>query len=136
MVNAINGDLLSENPMQGRDAVTGRILSTDRFKGFLPSELREVRDEQTAQVIEKEMTRERRLAEERLSAKAVLDTDRAVLLQARQQERMRKERLHATADANRRLASEQHTQRSQRNTQFTSNAPTEAFFDQFNRSTR
>ncbi len=69
MVNAINGDLLSENPMQGRDPATGRIVSTDRFKGFLPAELRNVRDEQTAQVIEKEMTRDQRLAEERLSAK-------------------------------------------------------------------
>jgi hypothetical protein len=33
MVHAINSDLLSENPQQGRDS-TGRIVSTDRFKGL------------------------------------------------------------------------------------------------------
>ncbi len=33
MVHAINSDLLSENPQQGRDS-SGRIVSTDRFKGL------------------------------------------------------------------------------------------------------
>ena len=65
-----------------------------------------------------------------------LDTDRAVVLAARQQARQRKALQHKTAEDNLRLASSQRQMHTQRNQQFTANTPTEAFFDQFNRSTR
>jgi hypothetical protein len=65
-----------------------------------------------------------------------LDTDRAVVLAARQQARLRKAMQQKTAEDNISLATSQRQLHTQRNTQFTSNTPTEAFFDQFNRSTR
>ncbi len=69
MQHAMTSDLLTENPLQGRDPGTGRIVSVDRFKGFLPQELHRVLDEQGAQAIEREMRREQAAAEERAAAK-------------------------------------------------------------------
>ena len=63
-------------------------------------------------------------------------TDRAVVLAARHEERQRKERLLATAQANQRLAEEARARKATAAGGGKVPVASEAFFDQFNRGTR
>ncbi len=71
-----------------------------------------------------------------VGSQAALDVDRAVQIEARRQQRLRAEQQRLVAGTNARLAETQRSEATRRTAEFTSNTPTAAFFDQFNRSTR
>ncbi len=57
-------------------------------------------------------------------------------IEARRQQRQRAEQQRHVSLTNARLAETQRSEAARRNAEFTSNTPSPAFFDQFNRSTR
>lgn len=53
IINAINSDFLTENPAQGRSALGSHRICPDRYKGFSPEQLAEIRAAQCNQIQEK-----------------------------------------------------------------------------------
>lgn len=53
IINAINSDLLTENPEQARSALGPHRICPDRYKGLSPEQLEEIRATQRRQIEEK-----------------------------------------------------------------------------------
>lgn len=132
VMTQVNSELLSEDPATafGED---GKIKDTKGFKGFLPSQLEEIRRTQLEQVKELEERKKQetaRIAEEEKQQKAVA---RAMLLAEREAARRRKEAQRQVMQDNNALAN---TQRTERRNSVEKVSVGDDFFSQFGTSSR
>ncbi|XP_061438421.1 RIB43A-like with coiled-coils protein 2 [Rhineura floridana] len=133
--NLLRGDLLSENPQQAVSSFPGRVI-TDRWKGMSQDQLKEIRDIQMQQVLEK-----LRLEEEKRQRSAEWDRKRiqearAELLFERQQQRQSRELRRALDNLNAQLSQEQKARRTYLDEDVYSNFPSGQYYTQFNTNSR
>ncbi|XP_077325483.1 RIB43A-like with coiled-coils protein 2 isoform X1 [Lithobates pipiens] len=134
--NLVEGDLLSENPAQAISAFGPHRIVTDRWKGMKPEQLEEVINVQQQQIQEK-----MRLKEEERQRQAEWDRRRvqearAMVLLERQQKRQEKELRKEQDHINLQLVQAHEAQKNYFNKEVFTNPPTDAYFDQFNTTSR
>nr|XP_020659660.1 RIB43A-like with coiled-coils protein 2 isoform X2 [Pogona vitticeps] len=134
--NLLQGDLLSENPQQAVSSFgVGRIIA-NRWKGMSQDQLKEIRDIQMQQVLEK-----LRLEEEEHQRNAEWDRKRiqearAELLYERHQQRQKRELRRILDNANTQLSHEQKARQAYLNEEVYSNFPSGQYYTQFNTTSR
>ncbi|VDD81593.1 unnamed protein product [Mesocestoides corti] len=136
IANCINSDLLTENPAQAISAFGPHRICPDRYKGFSPEQLAEIRQQQVLQIKEKI-----RMKEEQKRMNAEFDCERArtgklSLLMERQLERLARDYRKQIARDNLVMARDHKAFQKYLKEEVYTNLPTEAFFAQFNTSTR
>ncbi|XP_053110853.1 RIB43A-like with coiled-coils protein 2 isoform X1 [Hemicordylus capensis] len=134
--NLLKGDLLSENPQQAVSSFgSGRVI-TDRWKGMSQEQLKEIRDIQMQQVLEK-----LRLEEEERQRNAEWDRQRvqaarAELLYERHQQRQNRELRRTLDNLNMQLSQEQKSRNSYLDEEVYANFPSGQYYTQFNTTSR
>ncbi|XP_033004159.1 RIB43A-like with coiled-coils protein 2 isoform X2 [Lacerta agilis] len=134
--NLLRGDLLSENPQQAASSFgTGRVIP-NRWKGMNQDQLKEIRDVQLQQVLEK-----LRLDEEERQRNAEWDRKRiqearAEMLFERHQQRQNRELRRTLDNVNAQLSKEQKTRQAYINEEVYSNFPSGQYYTQFNTTSR
>ncbi|XP_062990413.1 RIB43A-like with coiled-coils protein 2 isoform X2 [Elgaria multicarinata webbii] len=134
--NLLKGDLLSENPQQALSSFgEGRVI-TDRWKGMSQDQLKEIRDVQMQQVLEK-----LRLEEEDRQRNAEWDRKRiqearAALLYERHQQRQNRELRRALDNMNAQLSQEQKARQTYLDEEVYANFPSGQYYTQFNTTSR
>ncbi|XP_015260937.1 PREDICTED: RIB43A-like with coiled-coils protein 2 [Gekko japonicus] len=134
--NLLKGDLLSENPQQAVSSFASNRVITDRWKGMSQDQLKEIRDVQLQQVLEK-----LRLEEEERQRKAEWDrrriqAARAELLYERHQQRQNRELRRALDNLNAQLSQDQKRRRAALDEEVYANFPSGQYYTQFNTTSR
>ncbi|XP_060110332.1 RIB43A-like with coiled-coils protein 2 [Heteronotia binoei] len=134
--NMLKGDLLSENPQQAISSFAPNRVITDRWKGMSQDQLKEIRDIQLQQVLEK-----LRLEEEERQRKAEWDRQRiqaarAELLYERHQQRQNRELRRALDNHNAQLSQDQKMRRAALDEEVYANFPSGQYYTQFNTISR
>nr|XP_056718843.1 RIB43A-like with coiled-coils protein 2 [Euleptes europaea] len=134
--NALKGDLLSENPQQAVSSFGSHRVVTDRWKGMSQDQLKEIRDIQLQQVLEK-----LRLEEEERQRSAEWDRQRiqaarAQLLFERHQQRQNRELRRGLDNLNAQLSQDQKRRRSTLDEEAYANFPSGQYYTQFNTTSR
>ncbi|KAJ6668459.1 hypothetical protein lerEdw1_011941 [Lerista edwardsae] len=107
IANLLSGDLLSENPHQAVSSFgEGRVL-TDRWKGMSQDQLKEIRDIQLQQVLEKMRLEEEELQRNDEWDRQRIQAARAELLFERHQQRQNRDLRRALDNFNAQLSQEQ-----------------------------
>lgn len=134
--NHLYGDLLTENPAVATSAFGPHRVVPDRWKGMSPEQLAEVKRIQEMQINEQKRIKEeeKRLAEEHERQR--LAAAKAAMLQEREHNRRKKEMDRQLANENARLADEQKANKDFLDKEVYTNAPTAAYFMQWNKTTR
>uniref|UniRef100_A0A8C5PLI2 RIB43A domain with coiled-coils 2 n=1 Tax=Leptobrachium leishanense TaxID=445787 RepID=A0A8C5PLI2_9ANUR len=134
--NLLQGDLLSENPDQASSVFGPHRVVPDRWKGMPPQQLQEIKNVQQQQILEQQRLKD----EERQKAaewdRHRVQAARAMLLLERQQKRQEQELRKAQDHINQQLAQAHQAQKTYMDKEVFTNAPTDKFFDQFNKSSR
>ncbi|KAJ7329448.1 hypothetical protein JRQ81_015622 [Phrynocephalus forsythii] len=143
--NLFQGDLLSENPQQAVSSFgVGRVIP-NRWKGMSPDQLKEIRDIQMQQVLEKMATNtswwEQRLKEEERQRDAEWDRKRiqearAELLYERHHQRQNRELRRTLDNDNAQLSQEQKARQAYFNEEVYANFPSGQYYTQFNTTSR
>ncbi|XP_053243558.1 RIB43A-like with coiled-coils protein 2 isoform X1 [Podarcis raffonei] len=134
--NLLRGDLLSENPQQAASSFgNGRVIP-NRWKGMNQDQLKEIRDVQLQQVLEK-----LRLEEEERQRNAEWDRKRiqearAEVLFERHQQRQNRELRRTLDNLNAQLSQEQKTRQAYIDEEVYSNFPSGQYYTQFNTTSR
>ncbi|XP_077166806.1 RIB43A-like with coiled-coils protein 2 [Paroedura picta] len=136
MSNLLKGDLLSENPQQAVSSFASHRVVTDRWKGMSQDQLKDIRDVQMQQVLEK-----LRLEEEEQQRRAEWDRQRiqaarAELLFERHQQRQNRELRRALDNLNAQLSQEQKRRRAALDEDVYANFPSGQYYTQFNTTSR
>ncbi|KAG5889195.1 hypothetical protein JTB14_000620 [Gonioctena quinquepunctata] len=134
--NAMTSDMLTENPEVAQSNLgLGRKIGS-LYKGMSEEQKKQIRMEQLAQI--EEIKRKKKM-EERMNQEVNDYTNgiqKTIYLMDRELEARQREINKRLAEENRRIADEQSSRKKFLNNIVYANVPTEAFFDQFNRSTR
>ncbi|VDL57268.1 unnamed protein product [Hymenolepis diminuta] len=148
IINAINSDFLTENPAQGRSALGSHRVCPDRYKGFSPEQLAEIRTVQCNQIQEKAIKEEEEKKRNNLHDDLLIKASKKCLLIERDYERQLRERRRQIQEENMLLAEDQKSFQKYLNEEvimryiITYNLvvykyqPTAAFFTQFNTTSR
>eukprot|EP00915_Cephaloidophora_sp_WS-2016_P008602 GHVH01011869.1.p1 GENE.GHVH01011869.1~~GHVH01011869.1.p1 ORF type:complete len:337 (-),score=53.51 GHVH01011869.1:145-1122(-) len=134
--NALYGDFLTENPYVGISSLGSRRVQVDRYKGLLPEERSRLKQEQHRQMEEDRRSAQLQRQEQERWEHKTLAQARLGLLKDRQQGRTERQLRHQLAEENQRIAMEQQKKREMFDKHVYTNVPSEAFFSQFNTSTR
>ncbi|KAH0616390.1 hypothetical protein JD844_027442 [Phrynosoma platyrhinos] len=134
--NLLKGDLLSENPQQAVSSFGAHRVITDRWKGMNQDQLKEIRDIQMQQVLEK-----LRLEEEERQRNAEWDRKRiqearAELLYERHQQRQNRALRRELDNANVQLSQEQKARQAYLEEEAYTNFPSGQYYTQFNTTSR
>ncbi|XP_066488774.1 RIB43A-like with coiled-coils protein 2 [Tiliqua scincoides] len=134
--NLLKGDLLSENPQQAVSSFGGGRVVSDRWKGMSQDQLKEIRNIQMQQVLEK-----MRLEEEEHQRNAEWDRQRiqaarAELLFDRHQQRQNRDLRRALDNFNAQLSQEQKSRNTYINEEVYTNFPSGQYYTQFNTTAR
>ncbi|XP_048371110.1 RIB43A-like with coiled-coils protein 2 [Sphaerodactylus townsendi] len=134
--STLRGDLLSENPQQATSSFAPHRVITDRWKGMNQDQLKEIRDVQLQQVLEK-----LRLEEEERQRNAEWDRQRiqaarAELLFERHQQRQNRELRRALDNSNAQLFQDQKSRRAFLDEAVYANFPSGQYYTQFNTDSR
>ncbi|ETE63398.1 RIB43A-like with coiled-coils protein 2, partial [Ophiophagus hannah] len=132
ILSQLQGDLLSENPQQAVSSFGPNGIITDRWKGMSQAQLKEIRDIQLQQVLEK-----LRLDEEELQRNAEwerkrIQEARAELLYDRHQQRQNRDLRRALDNFNVQLSQEQKNKQAYMNEEVYTNFPSGQYYSQFN----
>ena len=134
--NAVHGDFLTENPYVGISSLGSRRVQVDRYKGLLPEERARLKHEQHLQMEEDRRRAQLQRQEQQRWQQRTLAQARLGVLKDRQQGRTERQLREQLAQENQRLALEQQKKREMFDQHVYTNVPSEAFFSQFNTSTR
>lgn len=134
--NSVFGDMLTENPDVAQSAFGPHRVITDRWKGMSPAQLAEIRRIQKAQMDDKERLKQQEEEQEKEYNRLRLTQAKAAILAERSTERKKKEIDRDQADENRRLSAEQRAKLEYLDQEVYTNAPTAAYFMQFNTNSR
>ena len=134
--NALYGDFLTENPYVGISSLGSRRVQVDRYKGLLPEERARLKREQQLQMQEDRRRAQLEQQEQEHWEQKTLAQARLGVLKDRQQGRTERQLREQLAQENQRLALEQQKKREMFDKHVYTNVPSEAFFSQFNNSTR
>lgn len=133
--NNLNSDLLNENPMVARAVSSTRVIPAE-YKGMLPDEIARIREEQARQVEEARARMRRDMDEQRRwEVQDEANRRQALRLEA-QKERARKEAERARAQDNSMIARDVRQREEYLNRELYTNQPTQAYWDQWNTTTR
>jgi hypothetical protein len=136
IANLLYGDFLTENPASAQSAFGAHRVIPDRWKGMTPEQIVDIRRMQEIQRQEVQRLREEeRRREEEFDRQRISHAHAAELIE-REQERRRRALDQQLADENRRLCEEQKKHQEYLNKNVYTNAPTAAYFMQWNTSTR
>ncbi|VUZ38971.1 unnamed protein product, partial [Hymenolepis diminuta] len=136
IINAINSDFLTENPAQGRSALGSHRVCPDRYKGFSPEQLAEIRTVQCNQIQEKAIKEEEEKKRNNLHDDLLIKASKKCLLIERDYERQLRERRRQIQEENMLLAEDQKSFQKYLNEEVYKYQPTAAFFTQFNTTSR
>nr|CUU99139.1 hypothetical transcript [Hymenolepis microstoma] len=109
IINAINSDFLTENPAQGRSALGPNRVCPDRYKGFPPEKLAEIRAAQCSQIQEKAAREEEERKLNNLHDDQLIKSSKKHLLIEKDYERKLRERRREIQQENMLLAEDQKT---------------------------
>ncbi|XP_074038232.1 RIB43A-like with coiled-coils protein 2 isoform X2 [Leptinotarsa decemlineata] len=134
--NAMTSDMLTENPEVAQSNLgLGRKIGF-LYKGMTEEQKKQIRREQLAQI---EEIKKKKELEERMNEEMDDYTNgiqKTIYLMDRELESKQRQRNKQLAEENKRMADEQNNHKKFLDKIVYSNVPTEAFYDQFNRSTR
>ena len=135
--NNLNSDLLCENPYKAAAAsqLPGRVVVTE-FKGLLPEERERIRAIQAEQAEERARIEAARAEEERRWELQAEANRRAALRLEAQNQRERRAVNERVSGENAQLAAEARQRQEFINNKLYTNQPTQAYWDQWNTSTR
>ncbi|KAL5960454.1 RIB43A-like with coiled-coil protein 2 [Taenia solium] len=136
ILNSINSDFLTENPAQAVSAFGPHRICPDRYKGFSPEQLAEIRQKQCLQIREKAC---REAEEKQLNNQFDSERVRASrvsLLLERNLERQARDYRKKVAQENMLLAQDQKAFQKYLNEEVYRYQPTAAYFMQFNTTSR
>ncbi|XP_037085708.1 RIB43A-like with coiled-coils protein 2 [Pollicipes pollicipes] len=134
--NTLYGDFLTETPYVGISSLGSRRVQVDRYKGLLPEERARLKLEQHRQMEEDRRRHQLQQQEQQRWEEKVLAQARLGMLKDRQQGRAERQIREQMAKENRLLALEQEKKRQMFDKHVYTNVPSEAYFSQFNTSTR
>ncbi|KAF0301031.1 RIB43A-like with coiled-coils protein 2 [Amphibalanus amphitrite] len=134
--NALYGDFLTETPYAAISSLGSRRVQVDRYKGLLPEERARLKHEQLRQLEEDRRRQQLQRQEHERWEQKTLAQARLGVLKDRQQGRTERQLREQLAQENQRLAMEQQKKREMFDKHVYTNVPSEAFFSQFNTSTR
>ncbi|XP_077122749.1 RIB43A-like with coiled-coils protein 2 [Ranitomeya variabilis] len=134
--NSTGGDLLSEDPAQAASAFGPHRVTTDRWKGMSPEQLKEVTGVQQLQIQEKMRLKEEERQREAEWDRRRAQEARAMVLLERQQKRQERELRKEQDHINLQLVQAHKAQKNYIDKEVFSNAPTDEYFDQFNTTSR
>ncbi|KAM9312816.1 RIB43A-like with coiled-coils protein 2 [Gastrophryne carolinensis] len=134
--NLIEGDLLSENPAQATSAFGPHRVVPDRWKGMSPEQLEQINHIQQQQIQERSRLKEEQRQRQAEWDRRRVQEARAMVLLERQQKRQEKELRKAQDCLNQQLAQAHKAQKDYFDKEIFSNAPTDAYFEQFNTTSR
>ncbi|XP_065838743.1 RIB43A-like with coiled-coils protein 2 [Oscarella lobularis] len=136
LANHIQGDFLTENPVGAQSALgPGRVIS-DRWKGMSPQQVAEIRQIQLMQMEEKERLKSLEKRKEIEYEQQALRTAHSGLLLERKVEKTKKQLARELMLENQKLAEEQKQKLEVLEKAVYTNRPTDAYFAQFNTTTR
>ncbi|XP_072259193.1 RIB43A-like with coiled-coils protein 2 [Pyxicephalus adspersus] len=134
--NLVEGDLLSENPAQAISAFGPHRVVPDRWKGMHPEQLEEINKIQQQQIQEKMRLKEEERQRQVEWDRRRVQEARAMVLLERQQKRQEKELRKVQDHINQQLAQAHKAQKNYFNKEVFTNTPTDAYFGQFNTTSR
>ncbi|KAM7535645.1 hypothetical protein Aperf_G00000096372 [Anoplocephala perfoliata] len=133
---AINSDFLTENPEQARSAFGPHRICPDRYKGFSPEQLAEIRATQCCQIREKLVREEEERKLNNLFDDQRIKASKKGMLMERNYERQAREQCKQILQENMLLAQDQRAFQKFLNEEMYKYQPTAAFFTQFNTTSR
>ncbi|PNF15395.1 RIB43A-like with coiled-coils protein 1 [Cryptotermes secundus] len=134
--NHVTGDMLTENPdVANSNLGPGRKIQY-LYKGMSTEERENVRREQLRQIVENEAKRQAQARLETEWQEMVIGIDKHCVLQEREIMRKQRELDKKILEQNKQLAKEQTTKQEYMERVVFTNVPTEAYYDQFNTTTR
>eukprot|EP00118_Oscarella_pearsei_P000531 m.5175 g.5175 ORF g.5175 m.5175 type:complete len:380 (+) comp12381_c0_seq1:62-1201(+) len=136
LANQIQGDFLTENPAIAQSAFGPTRVISDRWKGMSPQQLAEIKQTQMMQIREKEQLLSKERQREVEFQQQALHTAHTGLLLERKTEKTKKQLARELMLENRRLAEEQKARLADLDREVYTNKPTDAYFAQFNTTTR
>ncbi|XP_007437638.1 RIB43A-like with coiled-coils protein 2 [Python bivittatus] len=136
ILNQLQGDLLTENPQQAVCSFGPNRVITDRWKGMSQDQLKEIRDIQLQQVLEKlRLDKEERQRNAEWDRKRVQEA-RAELLYERHQQWENRGLRRALDNFNAQLSREQKNKQAYINEEVYTNFPSGQYYTQFNTISR
>ncbi|XP_063165263.1 RIB43A-like with coiled-coils protein 2 [Candoia aspera] len=136
ILNQLQGDLLTENPQQAVSSFGANRIITDRWKGMSQDQLKEIRDIQLQQVLEKlRLDEEDRQRNTEWDRKRIQEA-RAELLYERHQQRQNRDLRRALDNFNAQLSQEQKNRQAYINEGVYTNFPSGQYYTQFNTISR
>lgn len=134
--NNVVGPMLTESPEVAKSAFGSHRVLTDRWKGMSPSQVENIRDIQEHQRTENEEIRQHQK-----NVNDQWDNDRirqakTLTLMERSEMRQRREIQKNLVEENKRIAKEQATRLNELDHEVYTNPPTNAYFGQFNTTSR
>ncbi|XP_057238318.1 LOW QUALITY PROTEIN: RIB43A-like with coiled-coils protein 2, partial [Malurus melanocephalus] len=136
ITSLLRGDLLNENPEQAIGRSGKHPVLVDRWKGMTQEQLMAIREAQKEQVQEKLRVREQERRTDAEWDRQRLQAARTLLLFERQQQRENRVQRQDLDDVNAVLSEEQKAKNIYLKEEAYSNIPTEAYYAQFNTTTR
>lgn len=136
IANLLQGDLLSENPQQAVSSFGGGRVINDRWKGMSQDQLKEIRDIQMQQILEKMRLEEEELQRNEEWDRQRIQAARAELLFERHQQRQNRDLRRALDNFNAQLSQEHKSRNAYLEEEVYTNVPSGQYYMQFNTTAR